>query len=226
MTRTVDLATVVREFVESRIRELRVAIPVVVEAYDAEKQLVDVAVQVQERIVDDDGTVTFETPAVLPGIPVAFPRANRFFISFPIAKGDTGLVIVCDRSIDQWRAKGREAPGVDQRHHDLSDAVFVPGLAPTGSELANASPTDLVIGDDQGTRISIKTSGDVIIGDESAAKAVALAEQTEADIQAIKDAISNAVPAPMDGGATLQTSIVTALAQVPSSHGAAKTKVE
>lgn len=237
MTQRRDLATVIREFVDERVHRIRVAIPAAVEAYDAATQVADVAVQVQERVVDDDGETTWEAPPVIPAVPVAFPRAGGFFISFPVAKGDTGLLVFCDRSIDQWRAKGREAPNADGRFHELSDAVFYPGLVAEGAELANAGDTDLVLGHDAGNRLTITESGDILVG-SNAAQYVALENLVKAELGKLRawiDAMNTVISGPpitggpgTTGGA-LQTAFATAVASLPASEGdvaAAKTKAE
>lgn len=177
----------------------------------------------------DVSEVTWLAPPVIPDVPIAFPRSGNWFFSVPIAKGDSGMVIMCDRSIDVWRSKGRESPNVDGRIHDLSDAVFYPGLVPMGRELSSAIDSDLVIGDDANpsSQIRVKAGGGgVVIGDESAAKAVAIAEKVEAELEAIKDAIVNAVPGTADGGAALQTSIGAALVNFPDDVSTSKVAAE
>jgi len=48
----------------------------------------------------------------------------------PVAVGDTGLLVFCDGSLDVWLSKGGLVDPLDDRHHALSDAVFIPGLRP------------------------------------------------------------------------------------------------
>lgn len=65
----------------------------------------------------------------------------------------------------------------------------------------------------------------VHVGGVSAAAFVARADFVADELTALKDAISNAVPVPNDGGAALQAQILAALAAWPASVAAENTKV-
>lgn len=89
--------------------------------------------------VNNDGTVN-ATPAikriktddteyvlpVIPSIPVQYPGNERYRITFPIQKGDEGLLIFCERDIGNFLSDGVISKPVVLRKHDLSDAIFVP----------------------------------------------------------------------------------------------------
>ena len=62
------------------------------------------------------------------------------------------------------------------------------------------------------------------LGAKSAADFVALAASVEAELQTLKDAISNSVVIAQDGGASLKSTILAALATFPGSVGATKVK--
>ena len=68
---------------------------------------------------------------IITSVPVVWPTANagQAFLRMPLAVGDTGLLVFGDRSLDLW-LKGIGAPvnPKDSRTHDLTDAIFVPGL--------------------------------------------------------------------------------------------------
>lgn len=114
-----------------RLREvtslgLRVAVPATVVKYDAEKQRADVTIAFLP-VVKVQGKEIPEKPLPLPSVPVAWPRTSAGYLTFPLVAGDTGLVVFCDRSLDQWKSQGKPDDPKMSRTHDLSDGIFLPG---------------------------------------------------------------------------------------------------
>ena len=69
-------------------------------------------------------------------VPVMFPSAGGGLLSFPIAVGDTVLLLFSMRSMEEWLAGGGdEAIPADTRHHSLTDAIAIPGLYTKSSHL-------------------------------------------------------------------------------------------
>jgi len=163
------LAELIRRALDVRLAQVRVAIPARVESYDASAQTVDVKPLIKDKLLTEDGAVVESLP-VLTSVPVAFPRGGGFFISLPIAAGDTGRVVVCDRSIDQWMKKGGEVDPLDMRMHSWGGAVFEPDLASTDDALADAHAQNLVIGFDGGVAIHLTPGGQVHVGKENPTK--------------------------------------------------------
>jgi hypothetical protein len=192
-TNTPTLAQLLNRVKASVGAETRVAIPGVVTSYDATKQLADVSPQVSEPFELEDGTVEQRRLPVVPSVPVMFPGASGFRITYPIEKGDTGLLIFCDRSIDAWLARGGHTAPTDARRHHLSDAVFVPGLHPSNAPWTGADANVITIG-----------------LDSAAADFVALASKVTTQLEALKEAFEDWTPVANDGGAALKT-ILTAL---------------
>jgi hypothetical protein len=64
---------------------------------------------------------------LLVDVPVCFPNAGIFMLSFPVKQGDEALIIFGDRCIDNWWNSGGIQPQVtnqgvgELRFHDLSD---------------------------------------------------------------------------------------------------------
>src|SRR3990167_7506621 len=81
--------------------------------------------------------------------PVVFMFGGRSYLTFPITKGDTCLVIFCDRDIDIWFKTGQVVAPNTERLHDLNDGIALVGIRSlrnslssyntTGPELASAS---------------------------------------------------------------------------------------
>jgi hypothetical protein len=102
----------------------------------------------------------------LPEIPkaiVLMPGSSEFAISFPLKKGDEGLVFIVDRSMETWRQSKGSKP-VDPAFnwtHNLSDAFFVPTQvhAPVKSD-----PDKFTVGVADGTtRIAFTPDGEIEI---------------------------------------------------------------
>lgn len=103
---------------------LRVSSPAIVKSFDGRQT---VTVQLVASGQDSDGT-EMSLP-LLVDVPVQFPRTGRFALTFPIAAGDEGLVVFSDRCIDGWFSSGAVGIPPDHRQHDLSDAMFIPGIS-------------------------------------------------------------------------------------------------
>jgi hypothetical protein len=74
------------------------------------------------------GTLVWSAP--LPSVP-AFTD-----LVLPVSVGDTGLLVFADGSLDVWLARGGVVDPLDDRHHALSDAVFIPGLRPFSNPIS------------------------------------------------------------------------------------------
>jgi hypothetical protein len=160
--RNPGLSGVLAHFRESILRDLHVAFPAEVMSYDPSTQLADVRPLLAEAYTEDDDTVTQVAPPVVSGVKVQFPGAGGFRVSFPVQAGDTGLCVCTDRSLDAWLAQGgAQAPG-DLRRHNISDAVFLPGLKPNSSPWTGASQTALTLGRDGGTDDAVALANAVL----------------------------------------------------------------
>lgn len=111
---------------------------------------------------------------VIQNVQVIMPRSSTYWIKLPFKVGDTGIALFCERSLDVWAVSGGSVDPLDNRTHDLSDAVFIPGLYPITSPVtlpATASAaTDLVVHNgladlvvQAAGRFQIKNSGNELI---------------------------------------------------------------
>ncbi|OQY32021.1 MAG: hypothetical protein B6241_12405 [Spirochaetaceae bacterium 4572_59] len=64
---------------------------------------------------------------VIHNVPVQFPASKAASVSFPLEKGDEGMILFSERSIDQWMESGRAGLPEDPRRYSLDDAFFIPG---------------------------------------------------------------------------------------------------
>ena len=103
---------------------LHTALPAKVVSFDPAKQTVSLAIQIKMQLVDGSGA---DIPPLL-DVPVSFPRGGGFAVTFPLKAGDEGMAIFSERCIDGWWQNGSASTPLDFRLHDLSDAMFIPGI--------------------------------------------------------------------------------------------------
>lgn len=116
------------------------ALPGRVESFDVTSQRAAVQPLVKNVYYDENEERRSERLPVCEDVPVMFPGAGPFRLTFPIAQGDLGLLVFTSCSMDKLLALGGEIdpvadPGADRRNH-LADAVFI-----TGFYTFNAPPT-------------------------------------------------------------------------------------
>lgn len=157
------MAEVITEAIRAALLDLHVALPARVDKYYEVEQRADIKPLLRKRYKSDGLEVAMP---VIPGVPVQHPSANggKAFIHLPIKKGDLGTAIFCDRSIDRYLSgDGRIVTPDDPRHHDLSDAVFIPGVLPFSEALQGVSADNLIIKNDV-MKIELDPAGKVGIG--------------------------------------------------------------
>ncbi len=163
---TPELETVITEAVRTGMMDLRVAMPCRVEKYNKDRQEVDVQPLIKKQYRADTGIVDLP---VIPSIPVHFQSSDsgNAYITLPIKFGDLGFVVVCDRSIDAWLSGvGQEVLPNDVRIHDMTDAIFFPGLRPFQNALADVDADNLVIQNDE-LRMELSPAGKIKIENEA-----------------------------------------------------------
>ncbi len=146
VTADTDPAEAQRVQTDRQLLNLRTAIPGIVTAVSADGTTVDVqpAVSMTQRLED---VAEIKLP-VLQGVPlqVLGSTTRGLFVVVPVSIGDEGLLVVCDRAIDnfQYGAGVNMTPPMDTpRHHDLTDAIFIPGVQRASGAIPNF-PTDAV----------------------------------------------------------------------------------
>lgn len=113
-----------RSMTNDAIRRLRTALPGRVVSFDPERQTA--VIEAMTHQVLQDGASAAIPPLL--DVPVQFPRAGGFVITFPVKAGDEGQIIINDRCIDGWWQSGAGGAPLAHRLHDLSDATFIPGI--------------------------------------------------------------------------------------------------
>ena len=148
-------------------RSMWTALPGRVQSFDPSKQAADVEPLVHDTWDAEDGSLQTGPLPVIPSVPVCFPGSGGWRVTFPIAKGDTGLLVFCSRSIDRWLSEGGSVDPQDDRTHDLSDAVFIPGLNDLAHPIDPFKSDRMTLGKVGGTQIHLKPSGTQIGTDDA-----------------------------------------------------------
>lgn len=126
------LGQLLAELQAATIGRLNVGLPATVVTFDPATQTITAKPTISARYHDPvtDALVPAPIPAIA-NVPVAFPSAAGFAITWPLTPGDTVFLVFADRSMDEWKATGlTETVPVDVRRLDLTDAVAIPGLRP------------------------------------------------------------------------------------------------
>lgn len=209
------------------MHDLRVAMPARVESYDGANQKVSVQPLIRDYFEGEDGALVWERLPVISNVPVAFPTAGGIFLSLPIQAGDVGVVLITDRSLEKWLSAGGEVEPDDTRTHNLSDAVFYPGLKPFGAARQGVSTTAAALQVENGVGVFVK-AGKVGLGEEDPTDAVAMAQKVYDALNALKTAVGAAAVSPgPDGGASFKAGLSAALASWPPSDlGSTTVKVK
>lgn len=233
---TTELIGALTALVDRRLSLIRTATMARVESVELDGWRVTVQPLIREPI---GGTVITLTP--IPRVPVWRPRSGGMILSLPVAAGDTGLLLILDRAAGEFKRLGGVVDPVDQRHHDLSDAIFLPGfVGPWGEELAGGpTASGDVIGTTTGAGLLTEDESqgfaidgtlttvlgdDVRLGTSTATDYVALASIVDSLLTTLKSAIAATVIVPTDGGASFKSTLLAALSSWPTPTGASKVK--
>lgn len=171
-TRLASLITILQDREIALNQFLRVAMPGVIQSWDATAQTATIRVAISERLrvtklmQNGQGQYavsqnTTQSIPILQDVPICLPRGGGYSVTLPIQPGDECLLIFGDQEIDVWWQAGCPIGGSDntyqpvnpitQRRHDLSDAFFIPGPWNQTRLIPAYSPTNLEVRNDAGT---------------------------------------------------------------------------
>lgn len=140
-----DLMVALQAALSGLQSQLWTAMPGIVDAYDIAKQSATIQGAIKPQILDPKtGKWKSVTLPLFGSVPVAWPGGGDFTFAFPLKKGDEGIVIFAKNCIDAWWENGGTAEQIEIRSHDLSDAMFVPGLRSKPRALNPAPAADKV----------------------------------------------------------------------------------
>ena len=146
-----DMPGVLQAAMDEVSKTMRVACPGIIQSYDPDEMTVSVQPAIREHVVMDWNKVsTIEIPLLI-HVPVVFPRAGDFIITFPIKPGDECLVVFGDRAMDAWWQSGGIQNPIEGRVHDLSDGYCILSPSSQPKKVSNLSTNSIQIRNLSGT---------------------------------------------------------------------------
>jgi hypothetical protein len=161
------LADVIDTALTRRLQGVHTALPARVEAYDAATQTVDAQPLVQAFALEEDGTFTWYALPVVTHVPVTFTGGGGFRGTYPVAQGDTVLLVFAEASLDAWQPAGGVSQPPDLRRHHLADAIAIAGLHDDGKPWTGASTSAATWGKDGGPQVVARAAGIELGGDDA-----------------------------------------------------------
>lgn len=146
-----DFEESLRIAIEGHQGRMWTAMPCIVNSVDLDKQTLECQPAITGEITAADGTTKRVNLPILVDVPICWPRAGGFALTFPIAKDDEVLVVFSSRCIDSWWQNGGIGEPAESRMHDLSDGFAI--LAPTSQpkKLTGVSSSNVQLRDEAGT---------------------------------------------------------------------------
>lgn len=179
--------------IASALGDVYTAGPGIVQSYDPETQCADILPAVKRALPTTSGDVAYEDLPIIPNVKICFPRGGAFQITWPLAKGDSVLLVCCNYAINAWRvgSNAQTVPPGDLRQHALGSAFAFPNLAIDSAATPNA----------QASQNAFIIHGPmVILGDQAATSFVALADKVKAEFDKVKATFDSFIPG--SGGAS------------------------
>jgi len=131
--------------------EIRVAVPGIVQSFNANEQTVTVQPAIRERVRSQSGAMKYVALPLLLDVPVVFPRAGGYVLTMPVAPGDECLVIFGDSCMDAWWSSGGVQNPIEKRRHDLSDGYAIMGTWSQPRKISNYSTNSAQLRTEDGT---------------------------------------------------------------------------
>lgn len=198
--------------------------PGVVVSYDAASQTAQIQLGVKSNYISESGDRASESIAPLTDVPVIHLGGGGYRTVYPVAKGDTALVVFGSRSITDWLVQGRVVEPQADHRHDLSDGIAIVGLR-TQKNLLKSVPTDrMSIGSDTGASIEI-TPNEVRVGGNTGLEPSLKGDAFVSALNTLLGHISTAIGSAGPGGAGAVTTLAPHLVTFANAAIAAKTTV-
>ena len=146
---------------ESASSKIRVAMPGIIQEFDPATQTATVQLAIREKVINSSGESSMMEIPMLLDVPIVFPKAGGFSVTFPVKKGDECLVVFGDMCIDAWWQSGGVQNQVETRRHDLSDGFAIMGVSSVPNAISNYSTNSVQMRNKSGSTFVEVTEGDV-----------------------------------------------------------------
>lgn len=221
--RTPTLAQVIKRAIDAALADVRVSLPAEIVKFDDMTQLAVVKPLLKETHENEEETEVVQSLPVISNVPVQFPRAGGFVLTFPVQPGDPCLLVFSDRALDKWIDSAKDSDPVDLRRHALSDAIAILGVSAKPKAIANFETGGVKLGKEGGLHIYID-AGKVALGDKTATDTVAMNQKVLSALNAIASAF--ALHTHIASGPGSPTGPAVGTLPVPATVGSASVKVK
>ncbi len=126
MTASATLNDAIGAALAAAISQIHTCLPGKVESFDFRTRKASIKPLIKRPYLDGNP----QALPVIPGVPVLFPWGGTGSLTFPMQRGDTGAIFFTERAMEVWLSRGGDAAPGDPRMFDITDAIFIPGLAP------------------------------------------------------------------------------------------------
>lgn len=116
----------IKNLITSYISTINTAFPAVVTAVDSVKYTVDVKSAIWFYNVDDNKPFQI----LIQQVPLVFPSGGNFILTTPVTVGDNILLVISQKSIEEFLTNGANTIDKSQRKFNVSDAIAISGLKP------------------------------------------------------------------------------------------------
>lgn len=144
--------------------DLWTAMPGIVQSVDWSTMTCSVQPAIKATTTDNNGIVQAVNLPILINVPICFPQAGGFALTFPMIAGDEVLVVWACRCIDAWWQSGGVQIPMEARMHDISDGFAIPGVFSKPNVFPSIATDQAELRNKDGTaRIGIKSDGTINI---------------------------------------------------------------
>jgi hypothetical protein len=159
-----DFEEGLRAAIQGALADLWTAGPAIIQSFDPVFGTCTALLSIAAQIRDKDGKITQVAIPLLRDVPVIFPSAGGFCLTFPIKVGDEVLIVFGQRCIDGWWQQGGIQAQAELRMHDLSDGFAIPGPWSKPKVPSGISTTAVQLRTNDGTaKIELTADGKVNI---------------------------------------------------------------
>lgn len=145
------------QLVKNIFNNLRVAMPGIIQTFNADEQTVTVKMALREQIIQPDQSKIWTDIPLLLDVPIVIPQSNDVALTLPIIQGTECLVVFGDMCIDAWFSYGGIQNQIEKRRHDLSDGFAIIGIKSQPKVIPNYSTDAAELRTISGnTKISLK----------------------------------------------------------------------
>lgn len=211
---TPPLSSSIGKIIDSALLSCHIGMPARVLEYVESEQRVSVKPIIRRSVFGEDGARLAESIPAIEGVPVIFPGAGVYKLTFPITKGDIVWLLFSEGSLDKWLSTAAaDIDPDDDRRNALSDAVAIPGIMPFGAPSDQTDSTAVVI-----------AAPALKLGSKDASELVAL----QSEVKAIRDDLEGHthLPGTFTNSGGNVTGVSGSHTGIPDPVGSLKVKVE